>query len=161
MSTLYVDTITEKTAGNGVQIADLVPAAGSVVQVVQGQNTVRQTISSSSFVTSGLDVNITPTSSSSKILVIAQTSGNSESANRSLKYTLYRDSTNLGGTNGLGLIESPQARLQTPLVASILDSPSTTSQITYSLYVSASSSIVEVPATPNAVSSIIVMEIAQ
>ena len=34
MSTLYVDTITEKTVGNGVQIADLVPAAGSVVQVV-------------------------------------------------------------------------------------------------------------------------------
>ena len=34
MSTLYVDTITEKTSGNGVQIADLVPAAGSVVQVV-------------------------------------------------------------------------------------------------------------------------------
>ena len=35
MSTLYVDTITEKTSGNGVQISDLVPAAGSVVQVAQ------------------------------------------------------------------------------------------------------------------------------
>ena len=37
MSTLYVDTINEKTSGNGVQIADLVlvPAAGSVVQVAQ------------------------------------------------------------------------------------------------------------------------------
>lgn len=33
MSQLYVDTITEKTSGNGVQIADLVPAAGSVVRM--------------------------------------------------------------------------------------------------------------------------------
>jgi hypothetical protein len=39
MSQLFVDTITEKTAGNGVQIADLVPAAGSVVQVVSNELT--------------------------------------------------------------------------------------------------------------------------
>ena len=48
MSTLYVDTITEKTAGNGVQIADLVPAAGSVIQVKSFNQTSSVTYSASS-----------------------------------------------------------------------------------------------------------------
>ena len=72
MSTLYVDTITEKTSGNGVQIADLVPAAGSVVQVVQGTVAAQAILSSTSFVDTGVTATITPSSTASKILVITQ-----------------------------------------------------------------------------------------
>ena len=61
MSTLYVDTITEKTSGNGVQIADLVPAAGSVIQVQRVQNTgINTTLASSTF-TSFFTFNLTAT----------------------------------------------------------------------------------------------------
>lgn len=64
MSTLYVDTITEKTAGNGVQIA------GHVVQVLQAVKTDTFTTTSGTFVqVPDLTVTITPSSTSSKILI--------------------------------------------------------------------------------------------
>jgi hypothetical protein len=135
-------------------------AGGKVLQVVQGQKTSRSTITSTSFVDVGLSVNITPSSTSSKILIMASASGNSESSNNALYFTVYRDSTNLGGSNGTGFIESPQARLQTPVSVSTLDSPATTSQINYSIRVRTGSSTVEFPATPSEVASIVVMEIA-
>ena len=72
MSTLYVDTITEKTSGNGVQIADLVPAAGSVVQVTPlSTSTSNDNYQSNSFVDiTGLSVTMTPLAASSDIYVI-------------------------------------------------------------------------------------------
>jgi len=74
MSTLYVDTITEKTSGNGVQIADLVPNAGSVVQVVHNTQTGSSASSTTlSYADTGLSVSITPSSTSSKILVFVNT----------------------------------------------------------------------------------------
>ncbi len=74
MSTLYVDTINEKTSGNGVQIADLVPAAGSVLQVVHNTQTGTSPSSTTlTYVDTGLSVSITPSSTSSKILVFANT----------------------------------------------------------------------------------------
>lgn len=133
---------------------------GTVLQVVQGQKTSRSTITSTSFVDVGLSVNITPSSTSSKILIMASASGNSELSNNALYFTVYRDSTNLGGSNGTGFIESPQARLQVPVSVSTLDSPATTSQINYSIRVRTSSLTVEFPATPSEVASIVVMEIA-
>jgi hypothetical protein len=64
MSTLYVDTITEKTAGNGVQIP------GHVVQVKQIDWTQTNSTSSASFVNMGEIGSITTTAANSKILVI-------------------------------------------------------------------------------------------
>ena len=65
MSILKVDTINEKTTGNGVAIA------GHVVQI---QNVIRNGASNSttstSFVDTGLSLNITPKFATSKILVI-------------------------------------------------------------------------------------------
>ena len=133
---------------------------GKVLQVVQGQKTSRATITSTSFVDVGLSVNITPSSTSSKILIMASGSGNSETSNNTLYFTVYRDSTNLGGNNGTGIIESPQARLQVPVSVSTLDSPASTSQINYSIRFKTSSSTVEFPATGGEVASIVVMEIA-
>ena len=63
MSILKVDTINEKTSGNGVAIP------GHVIQVVQGTLGSRQSAASSSFTNSNLTVAITPKFSTSKILV--------------------------------------------------------------------------------------------
>lgn len=67
MSTLYVDTITEKTLGNGVQIP------GHVVQVVSTTKTDTFSTSvgagSASSIITGLTASITPSSTNSIILV--------------------------------------------------------------------------------------------
>lgn len=66
MSNLYVDKITEKTAGNGVQIA------GHVVQVVNATYSTGVTISATgSAIETGLAGTITPKFSTSKILILA------------------------------------------------------------------------------------------
>jgi len=65
MSTLYVDTINEKTSGNGIYIP------GHVVQVAQTvfDGTFSTAIGPNFAEITGLRCNITPTSTSSKILV--------------------------------------------------------------------------------------------
>ncbi len=89
MSTLYVDTITEKTAGNGVQIADLVPAAGSVVQVVtylsnqtlSGSLDYSNTALTATNGTTWDSFSFTPKFSNSKILFQTSTISCNESSN--------------------------------------------------------------------------------
>ena len=69
MSTLKVDSVVEKTSGHGVHIP------GHVMQVVQGTTSTNVTNNSTTYIDSGLSVNITPLSSSSKILVMAKQKG--------------------------------------------------------------------------------------
>jgi hypothetical protein len=68
MSTLYVDNIAPNL-GSQVEIPNLKPLAGSVVQVVQGELTTRVGYNVQSFGDVGLQATITPTSATSKILV--------------------------------------------------------------------------------------------
>jgi len=65
MSTMRVDTIEEKTSGNGVKIP------GHVVQVVEGSSSTSNSTNSTSVVNSGLTATITPKFSTSKILATA------------------------------------------------------------------------------------------
>ena len=62
MSILKVDTINEKTSGNGVQIA------GHVVQVKQVTGSSFSTNNSASAYTDLMTLNITPSSNSNKIM---------------------------------------------------------------------------------------------
>jgi len=139
MSTLYVDTITEKTAGNGVQIADLVPAAGSVVQVVQTQFNTKSTTTSASWSTlySG---SITPTLASSKVLAVVSFSGSHPNSYSGIVRVL-RDTTPIGGGIGgtnyeanvwFNIRSATDYNIST-YSASYLDSPATTSAITYNV----------------------------
>ena len=66
MSTLYVDTITEKTSGHRVLIA------GHVVQVVQFTYDIQETSTSSTFANTSFVGTITPSSSTSKVLALCQ-----------------------------------------------------------------------------------------
>ena len=161
MSQLYVDTITEKTSGNGVQIADLVPAAGSVVQVVTGTDSANNTTTSTSFVDTNLAATITPTSASSLIFVIATGGVDNNAAGGNGYLTIDRNGTNLGnGTGGTSYFYNP-SRLQIPWSASVLDSPASTSALTYTVQLrSGGGATVEFPGT-SAKKSITLMEIAQ
>ena len=89
MSTLYVDTVTEKTSGNGVQIA------GHVVQVKSLGITTGASASTSSFTNlTSENITITPLNANSKILVLLHVEvANSGGANNDNEnaYRIVRD----------------------------------------------------------------------
>jgi hypothetical protein len=88
MSTLYVDTITEKTSGNGVQIP------GHVVQVVSVAKTDTFSVSNSTFAdVTGLSVTITPKASTNKILVLTHLHLDALVGGYTHPWRLMRDST--------------------------------------------------------------------
>ena len=68
MSTLFVDTVNEKTSGNGVQIP------GHVVQVVNHSYTTNTSTTGGYVDAGGGSFTITPTSATNKILIMADTS---------------------------------------------------------------------------------------
>jgi len=131
MSTLYVDNLSPN-------LNSRVLSAGHVVQVVQGVKTSTSVLTSTSFVDIGLSATITPTTTSSKILVSVQLWGYSGfyiAPNR-----LMRNTTEIGAAPTAG--NRPTTALpfalppntdgsMTVAAVSILDSPSTTSSVTY------------------------------
>ena len=105
---------------------------GKVLQVVSATDSTARSTTSTSFVTASntLSVSITPSSASSKIF-IALSSSIQGSGTNSFYYTIYRDSTNIGATDGMQRLYSA---LYTPMALSVLDAPSTTSATTYQVY---------------------------
>ena len=112
--------------------------SGSVLQVVTGTRTTTSSTTSTSFVTANLSASITPTSSSNKIFVIASfgASGANPYSGGSPSWTLFRDSTNLGdSSNGMAsLYANVSGEAAAGFCLTNLDSPSSTSSITYAVY---------------------------
>ena len=112
--------------------------AGSVVQVVTNVSDNNSgAISSATYVAAaGLTASITPSSANSKILVLVNTVMYNTAASTEAAYTIYRDSTNLGPAAGLsGAYTGVSTDLIAPLSMHILDSPSSTSSLTYAVYI--------------------------
>ena len=106
---------------------------GKVGQLVVTQTNNPSTVSttSGSWTDTGIAVAITPTATSSKIYLRWSTGVSVSSAGETI-YQFYRDSTALGaGTYGMWNIGSTLFR---PAEASWLDSPSSTSAISYKVY---------------------------
>ena len=133
-------TVLTLPAVSGNVLTDTSPKAGNVIQVVQGTTLTDTTITSTSYTDTTLTASITPTSASSKILVIV-----------TQQFTIYRESaaTTNGGmqivrgstaiaTHNItpaicaGLGTSPSAIFYRGTWAmTYLDSPATTSSTTY------------------------------
>jgi hypothetical protein len=136
----YPDVTTQNTSAiiSGKLPTARLPA-GAVLQVVSASTQSITSTTSTSFVTTGFSVSITPTSSSSKILVMLA-GGNFDSnstSNAGICATFYRNSTNLGGVEGIYVLRSVTARLLAGGSLLIYDVPSTTSATTYTLYIKA------------------------
>lgn len=121
-----------KIGSNGLDTG----VGGKVLQVVQSTLNTTVATTATSFVGSGLQVNITPSSTSSKILVYCFGSAEHTSADQRGDFTIYRDSTNLAvsGANADALStgnDRNNGEIYT-VAMSFLDTPSTVSQITYS-----------------------------
>jgi hypothetical protein len=162
-------SITGLSSGAGIsasalsgQVPDANAPAGSVIQVVSATRTASSITTSTSFVSNGLTASITPSSSSSKIFVSVSSVGDSGASGVTAFYTLYRNSTNLGGaTEGLGGVSASSGNIRAPIAFNYLDSPSTTSSVSYTLYFrSINGTQVEVPPYASGVQVITLMEIA-
>ena len=98
-----------------------------ILQIQQGTIATSSNTNQASFINSLLTVTITPKSSSSKILVIAN--GPAETGAGSTGYmTLVRGTTNLGNSNGL---HTMSASTNHNVTLMYYDSPATTSATTY------------------------------
>ena len=121
------------------KIGDAGMPAGSVLQVVTSESTgASGAISSASYVVvpNFTAASITPSSTSNKILVLVNTSMYNTAAATEAAYTIYRDSTNIGDADGLSrAYTGVDTDLIAPLSMHVLDSPSSTSSLTYSVYI--------------------------
>jgi hypothetical protein len=104
-----------------------------------------------------LTLNITPSATSSKVFVQVSVANMFGASGQNLFLTIYRDSTNLGGTNGMAI--NGGFNESVPVSMSILDSPSTTSSTTYQVYARVTGGTSDY-GNGNAVSTITAFEIA-
>jgi hypothetical protein len=80
-----------------------------VLQVVQNTNSTARTTTSSTFVTTGLSASITPSSASTKILILCNTHAHRSTNSSSAIYTILRGTvsgTDLGSGDGFGSLYS-------------------------------------------------------
>lgn len=159
---MAISTIQNASLASGVPSAAKLPA-GSVLQVVQGTINTPLSTTSTSYVTTNLEVSITPTSASSKILVITTSCVRKTNTNTlGGSVAIFRNSTNvyLGVANQF-YMNAYSGEPSGVVTLNYLDSPATTSAITYSLRIqslTASTTFVFLPDGEKA--TIIAMEIA-
>ena len=139
-------------------------APGHVIQVVKANFTSNNVTSSSTYVASDITASITPTSTSSLIYISVCTAIDSNATSRAAYLTLYRDNTtNLkqGSSDFFTYGVSNSGRIQIPASIEYVDSPATTSSVTYTLYHRSGGSYqTEVPGSFQT-QQITLMEIAQ
>lgn len=138
-------SVTTADIANSAITAAKIGYAGAILQVVSTTKTDKFATNSTSYVdVTGLSVSITPSSASSKILVIVNLSGSSYTSTGG-QWNLVRGSTNIAvGTNGSATKQatgsfysgqSENAYQMLFLHMTHLDSPSTTSATTYKVQV--------------------------
>ena len=137
-SIIKVDTIQTSAGGTPTASSLGIGGVGKIGQVLTTHVASSVSTTSTTFTAhTNVSVNITPTSTSSKILVFISTNMDAQNTAYTGYYTIYRDSTNLNvnaQTRGFTQIFSNSGRIITPTYVSVLDSPATTSQITYGGY---------------------------
>jgi hypothetical protein len=173
------------TASSGQSIPKAALPTGSVLQVVSTTKTdVFSTSSTGSVDITGMSATITPTSASSRILVMVKMMvGNSGAQNTGFTFQLFRNSTqiNLGDAAGSrtrgfsgseeGISTNTFGQYQSYDYSTLfLDSPSSTSALTYKItvsltntntfYINSTGADTDTNTYPRGTSNIILMEIA-
>ena len=126
-------TVLTLPAVSGTVLTTTSPKAGNVIQVVNATYSTQASTSSGTFQDTGLSATITPSSSSSKILVIWAINGVYSGTGIGVETNLVRTSTqivyteNLAAREGTGSTDAGSGTSG----GTYLDSPATTSAITY------------------------------
>jgi hypothetical protein len=138
-------SISGLTSGAGIaatalsgQVPDANAPSGSVLQVVQGTLSTETTTTSSSFVTTGVSASITPSSTSSKIVVfMALGDVGTSDASSGVSIALFRNDSQIGNN-----LSARHCYVDTSATENYIinqwascyhDSPSSTSSLTYSI----------------------------
>jgi hypothetical protein len=124
------------SSGNALEFATI--SSGGLKQIVFAQTASAFTHSSSSYADlTGISVNITPSSSSNKVLVMSDIQYNITTSNRGFQARIMRDSTSILEPNNQkeNYIQGTGAEHHGRSSYMFLDTPNTKSQITYKMQV--------------------------
>ena len=128
-------TVLTLPAVTGTVLTDTSPKAGNVIQVVSATTTTTVSVSNSTFVDTTLTATITPTSATSKILVLVSQNGMRKVSGQSLDnigIKLFRASTLIAHPAVFAAYTATSLNLYgLSCSLSYLDSPATTSATTY------------------------------
>jgi hypothetical protein len=139
---------------------------GAILQVVSATSSTQVTNNSGTYVSTGLSASITPSSTSSKVMIFARTGSFSPNNGSVATFTIFRGTvagTDLAGASGfLRIYTSVNTQIEGDASAFIIDSPNTTSSQTYTFAIkNAAGATGSVGAQYNGtLGSIILMEVA-
>ena len=133
-------------------------AGGKVLQVVEGTTSTSVNSSSTSYTDTNLTATITPSSASSKVLVLVSQGGIAKSAANIYMYLrLMRDATSINSKQNLYTSSTDEQKIEVSIIK--LDSPATTSAVTYKTQFNNASGTGTITVNGDSDSSIILMEI--
>ena len=148
-----------KIQSSAIEYGDL--PTGSVLQVVQGSTTTETTNSSNTYADTTLTATITPSSTSSTILVMVVHTACNKINNTMIGFKLLRGSTEVFNCSTSELYTGTTLNLRGSVPITYKDSPATTSATTYKTTFNSSLNIASVTVQQNnAPSTITLMEIA-
>ena len=127
--TLPAANINDTSIGNITALPAAI-ATGKVLQVVQGSTTTDTSSSSATFADTTLTANITPSATSSKILVLIEHCKTFVNGGTQIGLKLFRASSEIYVLRYL-LDTNDSTRQQNNVSFNLLDAPSSTSQLTY------------------------------
>jgi len=139
---------------------------GKVLQVVHANINNQTNTSSTSYVATGITASITPSSTSSKILILTKFGVTNTTTNKWVWATLYRNNTTNLGSGGGGAVDalanyySSSGFQWTESSILHLDSPNTISSTTYTVYLKSESGGSAYGGNTQGYSSILLMEVA-
>jgi hypothetical protein len=145
----------------------MVAQTGGILQVVSSTYSTATTTNSTSFVTTGISASITPSTTSSKILIIiTPVIGVNGATGGSVKLAIYRNGSSLiadasDGTYGTVAGTTNYYKVESKSSFTYLDSPATTSSTTYALYFALVTGSNAESCLNNSPAQITLMEIAQ
>lgn len=123
----------DKIAAGAIEKADL--PAGTVLQVVSTSTATNTSMSSGTYAAiTNLTASITPTSATSKILIIVNVNIYSSATGGEAAITVYRNGADLTGGSGFADVYTGSSDLIMQAPMTYLDSPATTSSTTYAAY---------------------------
>ena len=166
---LVLDGNGTMTVGNGDitgLVAGALPStvigAGAVLQVVSVVTSTQVSIASPSYTSTGFSASITPTSSTSKILIMGSVVIRNGTASNNYQHTIYRGATQLAPNSARGFIQvrGEGATGDMTPAFQFLDSPATTSSTTYTWYHKSEGSVTCYFAIDNSYAQLTLLEIA-
>jgi len=139
---------------------------GTVLQVVQGTNNTQTTTTSATYVTTGLSASITPSSTASKIMIFAESTGSSPSSSHVGYWTIFRGTVSgtdlANNVNGMTMVYGAfSGEIRGKVSGAVLDSPNTTSPQTYTFAFKSFASGSVATQYSGSLGTITLMEIAQ